>query len=76
MCRCGTEGHSLVADLAVLGQLLNLMILKPFSRLNNSAEIVFSPSKHMHIQWKDAELRKKLNKWAMNTAAMIFKRGD
>ena len=36
MCRCGTERHGLVVDLAVSGLQLALMILKVFLNLNYS----------------------------------------
>lgn len=35
-CRCGSEGHCLVLDLAVLAQHYDMMILKVFSNLHNS----------------------------------------
>lgn len=36
MCTCGAQEHGLVADLAVIGLQLNLVILKVFSILNDS----------------------------------------
>ena len=36
MCRRGTSGHGLVVDLAVLGSLFDLIILKVFCSLNYS----------------------------------------
>jgi len=42
MCRCGTEEHGLVVDLAVLGLRLDSMILKVFSKINDSMILMVS----------------------------------
>lgn len=36
MCEHGTKGHGLVADLVVLGELLDLIILRVLSNLGDS----------------------------------------
>lgn len=36
MCKCGAWGHGLVVDLAVVGLLLDLIILKVMSNLKDS----------------------------------------
>lgn len=36
MCRCGTQGHGLVVDFALLRLMVGSVIIKAFSNLNNS----------------------------------------
>lgn len=47
MCRRGTLGPVLVVDLTVLGEQLDLMILRVFSNLSDSKYLVTESHDHM-----------------------------